>query len=174
MVKLFWEFVSFFGTLLAGLAAVALAFVLDTTFGCVVLGNLIVITALSNTYKVYRFKPRPDNPEGFRPPNPISGATVYRLLNPKVAIAYFHYVDMGSFPSIHSARSFNQAALFSWYLSAHMPSLPAVVWWAGLLASAALIAWSRVVKLRHFKTDISAGAVLGLVCAALSMGLIAF
>lgn len=166
MKMLFWNFVSLFGTMGAGLAFVLLAFWLDLDFGWLVAGNLVFITALSNTYKVYFFKPRPDNPEGHRPPNPLTWPTAWRLLNPKVAIAYFHYVDMGSFPSIHSARSFNQAALFAAYF-ASLSDCPGG-WWLGLLSGAALIAWSRVVKRRHFKTDISAGAVLGLACAGLS------
>ena len=113
MKKLFWDFVSLFGTFGAGLGFVALAFLFGPRFGLLAFANLALITAASNTYKVFHFKARPDNPQGYRPPNPIRYATVYKLLDPRVALAYFKFVDAGSFPSIHSARSFNQALLFA-------------------------------------------------------------
>lgn len=161
MKKAFWNFVSLFGTLGAGLVFVALAFAFGLPFGLLVLANLALITIASNTYKVFHFKARPDNPEGYRPPNPISYATVWKLIDPRVAWAYFKFVDAGSFPSIHSARSFNQALLFAFALE-----LP----WAYplLLAAAALVGYSRVVKRRHWPADVLGGAILGLACAALS------
>lgn len=159
--KIFWEFVSFFGTFPAGMGFVVLAFVLDFTFGLIVFLNLALITAASNSYKVYYFKPRPDNPEGIRPPKPFEFFDFKRFLNLKDAIAYFKYVDAGSFPSIHSARAFNQAALFASFLGGGLL-------WPLFLLFALSIAISRVVKKRHFITDITAGAVLGLLVAWLS------
>lgn len=162
MKKLFWELVSFWGTLFAGLLLVVLAFVLDTVFGFVVFFNLFFITLVSNTWKVYHFKARPDNPEKIRPEKPFNPLKEpLRLLKKDDAIAYFHYVDAGSFPSIHSARSFNQAFLYAAFFTG-------LHWYFLFLTFAALIAISRVVKLRHFKTDITAGGILGLICAIAS------
>jgi len=162
MKKIFWELVSFWGTLLAGLLLVVLAFVLEFRFGMIVFLDLFIITLVSNTWKVYHFKARPDNPEKIRPERPFHPIKeCLRFLKLKDAIAYFHYVDAGSFPSIHSARSFNQAFLFAAFLGA-------IHWYLIFLAFAALVAWSRVVKMRHFRTDITAGAILGLLVAVTS------
>ncbi len=162
MTKHFWNGISLGGTLGTGILAVGLAFFLDARFGWLVLIDLALITAVSNTYKVYRFKPRPDNPRGIRPERPFHPKEFWRFLSPKNVMDYFHYVDAGSFPSIHSARSFNQAALFAWYVDRADVA-------AALFLLAVLIAWSRVVKRRHFKTDITAGAVLGLAVAVISL-----
>lgn len=167
MKKIFWEIISFWGTLLAGLLIILLAFFLDTGFGLVVFANMFIITLLANTWKVHHFKPRPDNPEGIRPIRPFDPRQLNFFLDPDLSIKYFHYVDAGSFPSIHSARSFNQALLFAAYFGASGScggSIHLI-----LLGFAALVAWSRVVKMRHFKTDIAAGAVLGLLLAWISM-----
>ncbi|RJO73049.1 MAG: phosphatase PAP2 family protein [Myxococcales bacterium] len=164
MTKRFWNLISLFGTFGAGAAISLLAFAIEAKLGWLMLANFALITILANTYKAYRFKPRPDNPEGIRPPRPFDPRHVWRFLNPADAIAYFKYVDAGSMPSIHSARSFNQAAL----LAAYWISWPATI---ALLALAALVAWSRVVKRRHDRADITAGAICGLLSAAASAAL---
>ncbi len=163
--KIIWEFISFWGTLVAGILLIGLAFFVDRTLGWVALVDLAIITLVSNTYKVYRFKPRPDNPEGHRPARPFRLWQVWMFLKWKNCKAYFHYVDAGSFPSIHSARSFNLAALFGFFFATPLA-------WIALLAGAALIGGSRVVKERHFPVDVAAGAVLGLLTAAASVSFI--
>lgn len=164
-MKVFWNFVSLFGTLGAGLLFVAAGFLLNLRLGWVLLLNLLILTILCNTYKAYFFKPRPDNPQGVRPERPFPFWHLTRFLSPRNVWAYFKYVDAGSFPSIHSVRSFNQATLYGFFLLAQTGE----VWpFAALYASALLIAWSRVVKLRHFKTDITAGAVIGLLAGVAS------
>ncbi len=165
MIRFFWKAVSFWGTLAGGLVVCIAAMTQDLSFGLAMLADFVVITIIANTYKAFRFKPRPDNPEGYRPPRPIQGLKYYQLLNPVTAIAFFKYVDSGSMPSIHSARSFNLALLIA--LKLGNPLIGAAV-----LAFAALIAWSRVVLLRHDKYDISVGGTLGLIIAAATMALL--
>lgn len=162
MKKLFWNGVSVFGTLGAGLAFVVLAFALSIRFGLLAFINLAIITAAANIFKGFHFKPRPDNPEAYRPPNPITWSTCYRLADPRVAWRYFEFVDASSFPSIHSARSFNQALLFSIYVA--NPYLTPLFFLA-----AALIGLSRIVKRRHFLSDVTAGAILGLLTGTLTI-----
>ncbi len=156
-----WEFVSFWGTILAGFLFLILAFVLDINFGLIATLNLVLITFVSNFYKLIRWKARPDNPEKIRPEKPFPMWHFWKYLNPKNSIAMFKYVDSGSFPSIHSARSFNFAWLFAYYFGP--------IWFAPLLILAALIGVSRVVKLRHFLTDVFGGLVLGILMGILSM-----
>ena len=167
--KLFWDFVSLFGTLGAGLLVVVLGFVLDIRLGMQLLVDLIVITAVSNTIKYFYFKPRPDNPEGFRPSIDFHVLDVRKYLDFRHGLKNiwraFEHVDAGSFPSIHSARSMNQAIL----LAAFFAGFPCVQ--AALIGFAAIIGWSRWVKRRHFKFDIATGFVLGSLIAALSLWL---
>ena len=165
--KLFWDFISLFGTLGAGLLVVILGFILDIQLGLHLLIDLVVITAVSNTIKYFHFKPRPDNPEGIRPTIDFHVLDVRKYLSFRHGLKNiwhaFEHVDAGSFPSIHSARSMNQAILLAVFLSG--------ILWAqiALIAFAAIVGWSRWVKRRHFKFDIASGFVLGSLIAALSL-----
>ena len=161
MKKIFWEIISFLGTIIGGCLIVILAFYINTAFGTVVLADFIIITFLANPYKYYRFKPRPDCESGRRPEKPFELADVLNFLSPGNCVQFFQYIDAASMPSIHSARVFNQAVLFAAFLGGAVPLF-------ALAVLAVLVAVSRVVKRRHFPSDVAVGAVLGLLVAALS------
>ncbi len=159
---LMWNFISFFGTIAAGVLFIALAFVLDFRFGCIALVNLALITIGSNTYKYHYWKARPDNPQHIRPEQPFPVLALHKYLNPKNAIAQFRFIDSGSMPSIHSARSFNFAVLFAGYLGDFY-------WYPLFLIIAAFIGASRIVKLRHDIRDVSVGMLVGIIIGVLSL-----
>jgi len=67
-----------------------------------------------------------------------------------------------SFPSGHAASSFAVAGSLAWFFKKISPLL---------LAVAALISFSRIYLFVHYPSDIVAGMILGLVCAAMALGL---
>ena len=163
-MKRFWKVISIFGTLGGGLAFMAAGFAADLQLGLRIALDLVVITTLANTYKYFFFKPRPDNPEGIRPEKPFEPYEIWNYLSPRRFMDFFRYVDAGSAPSIHAARSMNQAALFAAFFDKTEISV-------ALFVFALLICWSRVELRRHFKTDITTGSILGLLVAGLTVWL---
>jgi len=162
----FWSFVTLWGTLGAGLLICGLGLALDLTLGLCLLMDLALITAVANTIKYFHFKPRPDNPEALQPPLEFHPLDVRKYLSfpggLRNFMRAFAHIDAGSFPSIHSARSLNQALLLAWFFK----DAPASG--AAMVAFALLVGWSRWVKRRHWRFDIFVGFVLGALVAALT------
>ncbi len=144
-------FVTLWGSLPAALFLALCACPLSGAQGGRAVLGVILASALSNLVKFLRFRPRPDNPTGERLPNPLDEAGPWTL---KRLIAFAFYVDQGSFPSVHAARSFFLAWVFAAWL--HSCGLGVL-----FFVLAALVAWSRVIRRRHHVSDVLAGALLG-------------
>ncbi len=165
--KAFWEAVSIWGTLGAGLVICVLSFAVSVRLGVAMVADLIVITAIANTIKFFYFKPRPENPEGLRDEIDFSILDLRNYLGKgglKNFWRAFKYVDAGSFPSVHSARSMNQALLaaaYMWQWNARFA--------LAVVAFAILVGISRVVKYKHFPFDVFSGFLLGAAVAAVTV-----
>ncbi len=161
---LFWDLISILGTLPGSLLLALLAFGFGAKAGWIALLGVMIVTLLCNLYKMFTFKARPDNPEGTRPPLSFPLRRWTNLLIPKKAIEFFHYVDASSFPSIHSARAF----FLAFYFSGLGQSIILAFFY---LILATLVGKSRIVKRRHFASDVFAGSLLGLLISMLTSSL---
>ncbi len=164
--KFFWDFVSLFGTLGGGLAICALSFALSLRFGLVMAANLVALTIICNTVKYFYFRARPENDAKIRPTINFHVLDVRKYLSLKNgfknALAAFRFVDAGSFPSIHSARSLNQAVLLAWFFQNDPPV------GAAIIVFALVVGISRVVKAKHWPSDVAVGFVVGALAAVIS------
>lgn len=164
--RLFWDFVSLFGTLGGGLAICALSFALSLKLGLAMAANLVVLTIFCNTIKYFYFRARPENDEKTRPSIDFHVLDVRKYLSPKNglknALAAFRFVDAGSFPSIHSARSLNQAVLLAWFFQNNPPI------GAAIIVFALVVGVSRVVKAKHWPSDVAIGFVIGALVAVIT------
>ena len=155
--RLFWGFVTIWGSLPLVLLLGAPSFYVGKNLPAAYFLALVASTALTYAVKSLWFRPRPDNETGLRPPSPVNGPAEWpRLADPRVAWRFFKCVDASSFPSVHSARVFQIAVLYG-------AALEGVIWTALFLGLAGLIGWSRVVRRRHHPTDVLAGAFVGVV-----------
>ena len=161
---LFWDAASFLGTLPGSLLVALLAFAYGTKAGGIALLGIATITAICNVYKLFTFKARPDNPDGTRPVLSFPLRRWTNLLLPHKAVEFFHYVDASSFPSIHAARAFFLAFYFSGLSQSIFFSIV-------FLLIAFAVGKSRIVKKRHFASDVLAGFVLGLLIALVLNGM---
>ncbi len=151
--KNFWQFLSVLGDFPAAIVFIIGGYLIDLQLGHQLLLSLIGITLACQIFKGFYFKPRPDNPEGIRPPSPFKEKGITVLFSQQGRKELDKWADYSSFPSIHSARSFAAAIIIASYFE-HGTIYP-------LLFLAVIIGYSRIVNKRHFLIDIVTGGIIG-------------
>ena len=106
-----------------------------TTAALDLLIAFIIIMAISIISRMIKFKDRPKK-ESYS--------------------SFVGKMEASSFPSVHSARSFFLAVYFAQFFNL-------TEMWILLIIAAIAVAWSRIKLLKHDLTDVSAGAILGII-----------
>lgn len=133
-VNEFFRDVTSLGSIYFSLALVGVAFFLKQyQLSLKLLAGIIITLTVTSAIKYFFFKDRPKKESHHN---------------------LFERIDASTFPSLHAARAFFLAFLFSSFFNNAFIS-------ATLLLTAILIAYSRIYLQKHFLTDIIGGLILG-------------